>query len=305
MTKHHTMDFHTGDWLKDPHLSMCQDRTRGIWIDAIAAMHENSRSGILTGTPSQLSAVCRTTESAFMSAVADLKATGTASVRVSHGVVTLINRRMRREAKEREANRIRKARSRAREPDKEDVTPMSPMGSGSGSSGSFSSSGKEGEAIGEGMFQRFWQPYPRKENPQKARAAFKQAQISEELLLVILAWIERAKLSEQWQNKTKIPHPDKLLNERRWEGDPPPLPANPNGYTPDMVGATDPSETETVPEWREQAIREVRERDRKEKARKAEGILAKPERERTRSERQWIEAYQRNLAEEEKDKEPA
>ena len=104
--------FYTGDWLKDPALSMCLPATRGIWIDAIASMHENGRSGTLSGTPCQLARVLRCDESALMAAIVDLRATGAATVTERHGVVTLINRRMERESKERESNRMRQSRHR-------------------------------------------------------------------------------------------------------------------------------------------------------------------------------------------------
>jgi hypothetical protein len=38
----------------------------------------------------------------------------------------------------------------------------------------------------------------------------------------MLKWLDRGKRSEQWQDRTKIPHPATWLNQRRWEADPPP-----------------------------------------------------------------------------------
>lgn len=111
MTKVRPLEFDTQDWLSDPLLTMCLPQTRGIWIDAIASMHA-CRSGALTGTPEQLSRICRCTLSAFIEAVADLKTTGAADVHESAEKVTLINRRMSREAKEREQNRLRKKAGR-------------------------------------------------------------------------------------------------------------------------------------------------------------------------------------------------
>lgn len=221
------MQFHTGDWLKDPQLSMCRDATRGIWIDAIAAMNENGRTGVLAGTPKQLARVLRTTESSFMSAVADLRDTGAATVNVSHGVVTLTNRRMLREHNVKEQNRLRQQRARAREPSNGDVTvdvtPMSPLGNGSLPL-SFSEKKKEKESSMGELFEIFYEAYPRKENPKRAREEFEKAGVTREMLPDLLEWIERAKQSEQWQEKSKIPHPSTWLHQRRWEGDPPPPP---------------------------------------------------------------------------------
>lgn len=112
MPKLPAFQFYPGDWLKDPALSKCEPATRGIWIDAIAAMHENCRSGALVGTPGQLSRVLRCSEAAFMAAVDDLHATNTADVTVCRGIVTLVNRRMAEEAKLRENNRLRQTKHR-------------------------------------------------------------------------------------------------------------------------------------------------------------------------------------------------
>jgi hypothetical protein len=115
--------FYTGDWLKDPELSMCSPATRGIWADAICAMHEFDRSGSLTGTREQLSRVCRCALSDMQTAIAELDTTGAANVTERNGVVTLVNRRMQREHLERLAtrNRVQRHRGNGRSPP--EVTP--------------------------------------------------------------------------------------------------------------------------------------------------------------------------------------
>ena len=113
--------FYTGDWLKDPALSKCSPATRGIWTDALCLMHESDRSGILEGTPEQLSRCLRCSPSDVRAAARELHASGAATVTERHGIVTLVNRRMHREHKERELNRLRQNRARG----KLDVTPVS------------------------------------------------------------------------------------------------------------------------------------------------------------------------------------
>ena len=54
--------FFTGDWMKDPNLSKCSAATRGIWMDLLCAMHENGRTGIITGTVIELAQMCRCSE---------------------------------------------------------------------------------------------------------------------------------------------------------------------------------------------------------------------------------------------------
>lgn len=203
--RYYWFPFNASDWLSDPLLSMCQPATRGIWIDAIAAMLKQGRSGALVGTPCQLARVTRCTEAAFMDALNDLLTTGTADVTNRNGVVTLINRRMQREAKEREDNRLRQQKKRGSQECHAPVTPMSP------SNCDYSS-----------LFDLFWNEYPRKEAKQPALKAFRRLEPDKETVDAILSWLKLARESDQWQQADKIPHAATLLNQRRWESDPPP-----------------------------------------------------------------------------------
>lgn len=112
--------WYTGDWLKDPHLSMCSPATRGIWMDALCLMHENGESGVLEGTVEGLARACRCSPSEMSEALEELVSTGTVPpiFRQNSGVadetVTLENRRMMREAEVRKSDRERKMRERER-----------------------------------------------------------------------------------------------------------------------------------------------------------------------------------------------
>lgn len=101
-----------GDWLKDPRLSMCTLKTRGVWIDLICAMHELDRSGSITGSLNQLARICRCTSKEVKSAIDELISTKTANVTHNNGVLTVINRRMKREYNERISGRERQAKHR-------------------------------------------------------------------------------------------------------------------------------------------------------------------------------------------------
>jgi len=109
------MMFYTGDWLKDPHLSMCTPATRGIWVDIISRMHENGRSGLIKGTVEQLSRIARCSEKELMSAARELKSTDAASVTIRNKNITLTNRRMAREHVKREANKKRQSTHRQKD----------------------------------------------------------------------------------------------------------------------------------------------------------------------------------------------
>lgn len=112
MNKLPAFQFYTGDWLKDPALSMCSPATRGIWMDILCAAHELARSGQITGTPDQLARICRCTAADLIAAVNELQATGTADVRERRGVYTITNRRMRRAWLEKEDARARQQKRR-------------------------------------------------------------------------------------------------------------------------------------------------------------------------------------------------
>jgi hypothetical protein len=136
--KQPAIQFYTGDWMKSADLAMCSPATRGIWIDAICAMHDSDRSGTLAGTPDQLVRVLRCSLPELQAAIAELKATGTAGVTERNGVVTLTNRRMKAIYDARVATRERVRKHRCNGDRNEDVTPYS--------SSSVSPSGKrEGE----------------------------------------------------------------------------------------------------------------------------------------------------------------
>lgn len=112
MGKLPAIQFYTGDWIKDPQLSMCSPSSRGIWIDMLCAMHEAGRGGQITGTGEQLARLCRCTSAELIETIADLRSTGAAIVSEREGVFTVINRRMKRENEERTGGAVRQARFR-------------------------------------------------------------------------------------------------------------------------------------------------------------------------------------------------
>lgn len=128
--------FFTGDWMKDPCLSLCSPSTRGIWIDALCCMHELG-NGELRGSLDQLSRALRCSISELETALGELETTGAATIKVENcnedekrllcnrnenitevarnrnAIITLINRRMCREAKLRANNALRQKHFRS------------------------------------------------------------------------------------------------------------------------------------------------------------------------------------------------
>lgn len=122
MDKYPWMQFFSGDWLKDPSVSKCSPVTRGIWIDFLCVMHESDRSGVITGTREQLARLGRCSAVELAQAVEELKCTSAADVTERDGVVTVINRRMNREFKQRKNNTLRQTRFRQNNSGNADVT---------------------------------------------------------------------------------------------------------------------------------------------------------------------------------------
>lgn len=125
--KQPAFQFYTGDWLKDPALSKCAPATRGIWIDAVCAMHEMDHCGELRGTSEQLARILRCSPAEVEAAIADLKANDAADVTVTSAqiscdmsqkchalsqIVTLSCRRMKREYKIRKEATLRQQKHR-------------------------------------------------------------------------------------------------------------------------------------------------------------------------------------------------
>lgn len=94
--------FYTGDYMKDPHLSLCTSATRGIWMDLLCAMHEADRSGELRGTSEQLARLARCSTVELVQALTDLQTSRAADVEQRNSIWYVANRRMKREAATRE-----------------------------------------------------------------------------------------------------------------------------------------------------------------------------------------------------------
>lgn len=65
-------------------------------------------------------------------------------------------------------------------------------------------------------FDIFWAAYPKKRSKDKAEKAFAKRNPDEQLFNDLMAGLERAKTSEQWQNPQFIPHAATWLNAGGW-----------------------------------------------------------------------------------------
>ncbi|MGB9826054.1 MAG: HNH endonuclease, partial [Desulfofundulus sp.] len=71
----------------------------------------------------------------------------------------------------------------------------------------------------EQLFDQFWQLYPRKKNKGQAERVWARLRPNDELFAAILAGLERAKASYDWQKEggKYIPYPATWLNAKGWE----------------------------------------------------------------------------------------
>ena len=87
----------------------------------------------------------------------------------------------------------------------------------------------------EGLFDRFWEAYPRKLSKGQAEKAWLSIKPDEQLLATMIEAIERTKEHEDWQREGGkfIPYPATWLNAKRWldEHKPVDLNFNPNAQT--------------------------------------------------------------------------
>lgn len=191
MGKRPSFQFYPGDWMKDPALSMCAPATRGIWVDLLCAIHELDHAGQVTGTPEQLSRLCRCSVAQFVDALSEIRLTRSADVTERNGIVTVISRRMKRDNIEREKTneRVKKHRCNGFVTDNE--TRMKQDSSSSSSS----SKEKEQQAAPKEM---------------AAAAAFSENKIPEQELSRILDRIVEIRIGQSKRNGRPINSPATL-----------------------------------------------------------------------------------------------
>ena len=140
MGKQPAFQFYPGDWVQDTRI--LTPLTRGVWIDMLCFMWRANERGKLDGTVLQLSRLLSCQVSEIETAInelrdtkiAEVSVTGNAEVTPCNDFVTVINRRMYREERERILTRSRVARYRETQEKRscsDEVTPPSSSSSSS------------------------------------------------------------------------------------------------------------------------------------------------------------------------------
>jgi len=117
--------FYVRDWLSDPELRMASHGTKGIWIDMLCFMWEASVRGELIGTEEQLKKLVGANERDMSVFMTEAKSLNFADVTECNEIVTIRNRRMYAEYKERQNTRLRVQRYREKNKRNSELTPSS------------------------------------------------------------------------------------------------------------------------------------------------------------------------------------
>jgi len=104
--------FYVKDWLSDPELRMASHSTKGIWIDLLCFMWESSERGLVSGTIKQLEKLVGATDEDFTLFMTEIKTLRFGDVTECNKIVTIKNRRIYGEYKDKQNTRLRVARQR-------------------------------------------------------------------------------------------------------------------------------------------------------------------------------------------------
>lgn len=138
MAKAPAFQFFPGDARRDAELHMMSFEARGIWWEMLCCMWDAKERGMLEGTREQLCRLIGCTQEELSRSLKEISVTKTGDVTECNDLVTVINRRMHRDERERKLTRSRVKKHRGKEEKREcndDVTGAS----SSSSSSSFSS----------------------------------------------------------------------------------------------------------------------------------------------------------------------
>lgn len=132
MAKAPAFQFYVRDWLSDPQLKMASASSKGIWIDLLCYMWEAPEKGKLSGTKEQLTKLVGVSNGEFDLFLEEVDTLVFCDISVTDNeIITLCNRRMFRDEKERKNNRLRQQRFRDKQKSNEEITPPSSSSSSS------------------------------------------------------------------------------------------------------------------------------------------------------------------------------
>jgi hypothetical protein len=111
MVKNWWFKFEYRLWKSDPNLAQCSLAARGLWLEILCHMYDQDVFTI-TCSFEQLGRMCRCDSSEIAKYAVELKAANVADVTLGNGNVTLLSRRLKRHASDKEQTRLRVQRHR-------------------------------------------------------------------------------------------------------------------------------------------------------------------------------------------------
>jgi len=130
------LPWYVGDWMKDGGVRSSHLATRGFWFDLLNFMWAKNRAYQWKGTVADFATLVGASASDVRMAIRELRAKRIANVSNRNGEITIVCRRLRREAMARQGNALRQRRHRQSRPDNAPVTPASRKSNGCSSSSS-------------------------------------------------------------------------------------------------------------------------------------------------------------------------
>jgi uncharacterized phage protein (TIGR02220 family) len=126
MGKAPAFQFYVRDWLSDPQLRLASPSTRGIWIDLLCFMWEAPERGKITTTKEKLGRMVGAENGDLEQFFDDVEELSFCDI-VTHdnNKITLCNRRMSRDEKNKINNKLRQQRYRERHNSNKKITPPS------------------------------------------------------------------------------------------------------------------------------------------------------------------------------------
>jgi len=123
MGKPPAFQFYVRDWLSDPSLKQVEFSTKGIWIDFLCYLWESETKGELQSGKKEFCRMIGCSIDEFEQFLSDANKTSFCDISVTdNGIITVRNRRMHRDEKQRKNNRERQQRFREKPKNNKKVT---------------------------------------------------------------------------------------------------------------------------------------------------------------------------------------
>ena len=211
MGKAPAFQFYVRDWLSDPSLRQIEFSSKGIWMDLLCYLWESETRGELTSDKRGFCRMIGCAENEFEQFLSDAEKTLFCDISVTNNViVTVRNRRMYRDEKQRKNNRERQQKFRENTKGNKKITLPS-------SSSSSTSINKTIDHLHD-RFKDFWEIYPKKTGKKPCHTKWKTRKLNliADKIINDVKW--RIANDKQWVDGF-IPNPLTYINQDRWDDD--------------------------------------------------------------------------------------